>query len=284
MPGADYHWPMLLMVALLTFAIIGMVFVVRYFIRPVDMSKPDSGKSVIDSNPPPVDSVERDTYIVIPDISGYTRFMQLTRFAAGHAHFVVAQILDEIITAALPVLTPTRVEGDSVMFYAEAEGGDQAADASGADIAAAVRKMVEAFYRKRDELLASNLCPCEACSHIPNLDLKVVVHRGDVLRYRLRGLEDLSGMAVIEAHRLLKNSLGRDRYVLVSDAAAEQVRLHWKLESNRHRESYEGVGEVHCDLYLLEEEIVTQGEIEKSPLHDMTGKLVSNLQTMVGQP
>ena len=285
MQGGGFHWPFVLMIAILSLAIIGIVFLIRYFIRPVDVSTLGSAKGASANDPPsgiPPDDVERDTFVVIPDISGYTRFMQLTRFAAGHAQFLVAQLLDVIITAARPPLSPTRVEGDSVMFYAVSDHDDPAKGASGSSVAEAVHDMVTAFYRKREELLTGNLCPCEACKHIAELELKVVVHRGDVLRYRLRGMEDLSDMAVIEAHRLLKNSVGRNRYVLVSEAAAEDIRLFWKLAPEKHRERYDGIGEVLCDLYSLEEETGQVSDIAKSPVHDMAGKLASNMQAITG--
>lgn len=287
MQGGGPHWGMPLMIALLVLAVVGIVLLTRYFTRPADVSTlgvtrvADSDRATIDEARP---TSERDTFVVIPDISGYTRFMQLTRFAAGHAQYVVAQLLDAIMNAAQPPLSPTRVEGDSVMFFAISERADPEKGASGPKVAAAVHDMVTAFYRKRSQLLASNLCPCEACKHITELDLKVVVHRGNILRYRLRGLEDLSGMAVIEAHRLLKNTVGRDRYVLVSEAAAEHVRLPWTRTPEQHHEIYEGVGEVRCDLYLMEEEVVPVSEITKSPLRDLTGKLASNMQTITGAP
>ena len=285
MQSGGFHWPFVLMIVILVLAIIGIVFLTRYFIHPVDVSTLGSAKiASADDSPPdnPPDDVEHDTFVVIPDISGYTRFMQLTRFAAGHAQFVVAQLLDVIINAAQPLLSPTRVEGDSVMFYAVSDREDPTEGASGPSVAAAVHDMVTAFYRKRDELLSGNLCPCEACKHIAELDLKVVVHRGDILRYRLRGMEDLSGMAVIEAHRLLKNSVGGNRYVLVSEAAAEDIRLFWKLAPEKHRERYDGIGEVLCDLYSLEEETGPASEIAKSPVRDMAGKLASNVQAITG--
>ncbi len=286
MQGGAPHWGMLLlMLVLLVLAVVGIVLLTRYFVRPVDVStlgatrvtKPD-GPVSDDPNP----GIERDTFVVIPDISGYTRFMQLTRFAAGHAQFVVAQLLDAIMTAAQPPLLPTRVEGDSVMFYTVSERADPAKGASGPKLAAAVHDMVTAFYRKRAELLAGNLCPCEACKHITGLELKVVVHRGNVVRYQLRGLEDLSGVTVIEAHRLLKNSVGRERYVLVSEAAAADVRLPWERAPEQHREAYDGIGEMHCDLYPLRELPLTASGVLKSPLRDMAAKLASNIQTLAG--
>lgn len=285
MQGGGLHWPLLAMFVVLALAAVGIVLLTRYFIRPVDVSTLGAAR-VADTDAAPADDspadIERDSFIVIPDISGYTRFMQLTRFAAGHAQFVVAQLLDVIITAARPPLSPTRVEGDSVMFYSVSDRADPVNGASGARVAGAVHDMVTAFYRKRAELLACNLCLCEACKHITELELKVVVHRGDIMRYRLRGLEDLSGMAVIEAHRLLKNSVGRNRYVLVSEAAAVNVRLPWERAPEQHRERYDGVGEMRCDLYPLEAEPVAVSEVTKSRMRDLAGKLASNVQTLAG--
>jgi hypothetical protein len=279
------HWPILVMLAMLALVVVGIVLLIRYFTRPVDVSTlgvarlAESDDTTFEHSPP---DAERDTFVVIPDISGYTRFMQLTRFAAGHAQVIVAQLLDAIMIAARPPLLPTRVEGDSVMLHAVSEKADPAMGASGPRVAAAIHDMVTAFYRKRAQLLAGNLCPCEACKHMDELELKVVVHRGQIVRYRLRGLEDLSGMAVIEAHRLLKNSLERNRYVLVSEAASADVRLPWERAPAQHRESYDGIGEVRCDLYLLDEEPGAPDEVPKSPLRDLAAKLAGNVQTVTG--
>jgi hypothetical protein len=70
--------------------------------------------------------------------------------------------------------------------------------------------------------------------------------------------------------------------VLVSEAAAEDIRLFWKLAPEKHRERYDGIGEVLCDLYSLEEETEQVSDIAKSPVHDMAGKLASNMQAITG--
>lgn len=280
----EFHWPIILMIVILILAFVGIVFLVNYFIRRVEIDTSTLLPPVKTCDPlptSPVNNAERDTFVVIPDISGYTRFMHLTRFAAGHAQFVIAQLLDAIITSAAP-LSPTRVGGDSVMLYAVSNQDNPATGASGDDVATAIQNIVTAFYRKRDALLSGNLCPCEACQYIPGLDLKVVVHRGKIQHYHLRGLQDLSGMAVIEAHRLLKNSVNSNRYVLVSAAAAEDVHPDWQLEAAPHREYYDGIGEVCCNLYLLEEAIHPPTDMVKSPIRDMAGKLARNLETIIG--
>ena len=85
MHGEGFHWPFVLMIVILVLAIMGIVFLTRYFSSPVDVSTLGSAKvAIADDQPPddPPDDIEHDTFVVIPDISGYTRFMQLTRFAA----------------------------------------------------------------------------------------------------------------------------------------------------------------------------------------------------------
>lgn len=134
----------------------------------------------------------------------------------------------------------------------------------------------------RGDLAASNLCPCEACQHITDLDIKVIVHRGAIMRYELRGLEDLSGVAVIEAHRLLKNSLGRDRYVLVSETASADVELPWERAPAVHVEPYDDVGEVRCDVYFLDDgQAADDGAVSR--VRDLAGKLASNARTLAGR-
>jgi hypothetical protein len=275
---------MLVVVFLAVTAVVGIVLIVRFFLQPSD-SRPFAlmrarlpGARV---TPMPADGHERDTYVVIPDISGYTRFMRLNRFAGGHAQFVVTELLDAILTAAVPPLSATRIEGDSIMFYATSIDADPGSGVDGETVAGAVHDLVSAFYLKRAVLATGNLCPCAACRDIADLDIKVVVHRGDVVHYYLHGLEDLGGFVVIEAHRLLKNSLERSHYVLVSEAAARSVTLSWRREPEAHCESYDDIGDVSCDLYLLEDGSV--GDIVAVPrMRDLTGKLAANARDLVG--
>jgi len=140
-----------------------------------------------------------------------------------------------------------------------------------------VRALVVAFYRRRNDLVAGNVCPCEACGHVAELDLKVIVHRGDVVKYRLHGLEDLGGFAVIEAHRLLKNGLGRTRYVLVSEAASPGLSLPWESLPAAHAERYDDIGEIRCDVYPLDEVLDTISDAKVSRLRDFAGKLARNV-------
>jgi hypothetical protein len=57
-----------------------------------------------------------------------------------------------------------------VVFYAVSSCGAPETGVTGDAVAEAVVSLVGAYYRKRAELVARNLCPCEACSHLSPTD------------------------------------------------------------------------------------------------------------------
>ena len=196
-------------------------------------------------------SGEIEGSLVIPDISGYTQFMRMSAFALAHAQFAVSALLNSMINAAEGVLATAKIEGDAVLLYGAAsqEGRE---GLTGPQVGEAVRNIVQAFYRTRAELLSANACPCEACAGVDGLEVKTVVHSGRLLLYELRGEQELSGLPVIVAHRLLKSDVGHERYVLITDAAEPLVTLQLEATRARHIQNYEGVGEVGSTVYAFD--------------------------------
>lgn len=230
---------------------------------------------------------EVEGFLVIPDISGYTQFIQMSAFALAHAQYAVSALLTSVIEAAEDVLATAKIEGDAVFLYSArvAEQGQRAV--SGPEVGGAVCALLRAFYRKRTELSRANACPCQACRNVDGLELKAVVHSGRLLLYDLRGHRELSGLPVIVAHRLLKSDVGLDRYVLVTDAAGQDITLPLETESKRHAQTYDGVGQVESTVYaftvdsLLTEEIpATLGTPAK--VADAARKLVEGLRALRG--
>jgi hypothetical protein len=64
-----------------------------------------------------------------------------------------------------------------------------------------------AFRRRLQTVRQATSCTCAACARIGDLDLKIVVHGGEMVRQRLGGQEELAGRDVILVHRLLKNAV-----------------------------------------------------------------------------
>lgn len=219
----------------------------------------------------------RDTALVMPDISGYTRFLHLSRFAEAHAQHIVTELLQAIIAGAAPTLAAAKVEGDAVLLYAPLDGPHARTPEQ---VAQAVEALLRAFYRRLDELERSNLCRCDCCRHLGDLDLKAVVHRGAVTAYRLDRFTELSGMPVIVTHRLLKNSAQTPRYVLVTQAA-EALGPGFAQRGEPTLESCHDVGEVACTLYPFERAEIAPGDAApgpRRPLADTAAKLAANLR------
>ncbi len=205
-------------------------------------------------------SEEVEGVLVIPDISGYTQFMQMSAFALAHAQYVISALLNGMIDAAEGVLATAKIEGDAVLLYGRQGSVDGQGGLTGAEVGAAVCAVIGAFYRKRAELRCANACHCEACRAVDKLELKTVVHSGRLLLYELRGQQELSGLPVIVAHRLLKSAVGHERYVLVTDAAEQAVTLPFEATRTRHSQHYEGVGEVGGTVHAFEPAQLLAGE------------------------
>ncbi len=190
-------------------------------------------------------------YVVIPDISGYTKYLTPSCFHAGHAQFVVGELLEAILGSAGPKLIPAKLEGDAVLFYAPAGSGAGAPPATGQEIADAIDAMLAAFYRRRKKLMVTNACQCVCCRHIGDLDLKVVVDYGEISPIEVYGSWDISGLVVIRAHRLLKNAVPLERYILVSETAVDHVIFPGRGAPRMHAESYDDIGELVSRVYGL---------------------------------
>lgn len=184
---------------------------------------------------------EYDAFLVITDISGYTGLIKANAHAVKHAQYVVSELMDAVLAAAVPPLAPAKLEGDAVFFAApDREGAAEAVSRS-------LPAIFAAFDARRGALTAANTCHCHACKSIPGLELKAVVHRGPVHAYTLHGFSELAGYDIIVAHRLLKNSVKGNRYLLVTDSAWERLALD-AGEARGHVEHYDDVGRVPLKL------------------------------------
>ena len=177
---------------------------------------------------------EHEAYLFIADISGYTRFIEFNATEMAHAQFVLDHLLGALWDAGPPDIEPLKTEGDAILFTGPAAEpwADHAA-------ARALTRLVERYYRTRTAFVDNNGCTCRACASLPQLDLKVVGHRGRILVHEFRNRRDVLGLPVIVVHRLLKNSLDGSRYVALTEAAALPLALG---EADRVAESYDDVG------------------------------------------
>lgn len=279
------HWPGMMAVVVLV-PLLAAVLLVLFFRRPAKVRPEvpsDWMRSGARAGAEGDDLGERETYLIVPDITGYTQFLSLNRFSVGHAQHVVTELLSALLREGVPQLAPSKIEGDAILFYADAEASGAL---QGRDLGRTLVELLAAFYTKREALQAANLCPCGACRHIGDLDLKIIVHRGPVLRYRLGAFHELSGLPVIAVHRLLKSSLALTRYLMVSDTAVQHCKLPESFAAQAHVESYEGIGEVASRVYAFDPadlaQIVPVGPAAPRPArgHDLAAKFLANARTL----
>lgn len=159
------------------------------------------------------------TLICIPDISGFTQFMSDVDFELSSK--VIPALLNKVIYSNTIDLKVSEIEGDAILFY---KTGELPPFAS---LIEQCRKFYTEFYKQLDKLrkvYASN----EQAIEIPELlGLKIVLHFGDeVASAQVGNRIKLMGEDVIVAHRLLKNNIEFDEYLLVS----EQLINHYRKE------------------------------------------------------
>lgn len=155
--------------------------------------------------------------LFIPDISGFTNFVQTTE--VEHSQHVIAELLEVLISANTQDLKLAEVEGDALFFYKEQ------AIPSREKILAQIETMYTAFYSHLKMMETNRICPCNACASAPELQLKIILHTGELQFLTVQGNRKPFGEAVIQAHRLLKNSVGSENYVLISSQLAMEIGL-----------------------------------------------------------
>ena len=180
--------------------------------------------------------------LLIADISGFTKFMRLHALTTSHARQIIVRLLKALVEASGPPLKVAELEGDAVFFYAltTEEELPQAAEA----VKAQILRFFQAFKKEIDALQQVTACVCEACTSVGQLRLKQVVHRGEVAVEQIDRFEKLFGLDVIVVHRMLKNTVPSNEYLMMTDPAYAACADFYSLEPERRTEDFDGVGEV----------------------------------------
>lgn len=155
--------------------------------------------------------------LFLPDISGFTEFVQTTE--VGHSQHVISELLEVLIRANTQDLELAEIEGDALFLFKEEE------IPSLEQLLAQVENMFTAFYSHLKLLEKNRICPCRACSTAPNLQLKIIAHCGELQFITVQDKRKPFGIEVIEAHRLMKNSVNSDNYVLFSSSLAKEISI-----------------------------------------------------------
>jgi Protein of unknown function (DUF2652) len=153
--------------------------------------------------------------LFMPDISGFTQFVNETEIL--HSQHIVQELLEILIDSNHLNLEICEVEGDAIFFYRLGNRPDLKA------LLLQVEKMFTRFHKYLKLYEHQRICPCGACKSAAQLTLKVVAHFGEVTHLSVKDHKKLFGKDVILIHRLLKNSLAKKEYVLITDSVTEKI-------------------------------------------------------------
>ncbi len=186
-------------------------------------------------------------FIVLLDIGGYTRFIRLTRTSRLHAEKIVADLLQAMTQATEHPMTLNKIEGDALLLYADATDNQAA---TGRDVLRQIVACIDSFSEELQKLVSRNVCICDACRHAEELKIKAFVHFDDTVVRGEKGNLELGGEGVILAHRLMKNSLDVDEYILMTKEAREYCGAVDGFKEIVGRESYDELGNIDTFAFV----------------------------------
>jgi len=154
--------------------------------------------------------MENRGLLFIPDISGFTRFVNETEI--DHSRLIIQELLEVLINANQIGLEVSEIEGDAILFY-------KFGDPPGLEeLYKQVEKMFCEFHKNLIAYDHRRYCQCKACLSVIDLTLKVITHYGEFTGYNVKNFSKLIGKDIIVAHQLLKNDIRQHEYWLVTNS------------------------------------------------------------------
>ena len=174
-------------------------------------------------------------YLVLVDISGYTAFVRshtmkvipvlgkrMKHTSQIHAETVITDLLETIIAAVDSRLTLNKLEGDAALFYRESTGAPDECDA----VLTTLLNLFSVFNQRLQDIMFCQTCLCDCCSQMNQLKVKTLIHYGEFLVKRVAQFEEIAGQDVILIHRLLKNSVPSNEYLLLTQPVGSIIGTH----------------------------------------------------------
>ena len=186
--------------------------------------------------------------MVLLDISGYTTFLKWHEMSLLHAEQIITELLESAIESLEDLLTLNKLEGDAAFLYTEIGDNDPV---KLKEIIQKVNGSFDRFNARQQKLITSGEggCPCDACCKIDSLKLKAILHHGEVAIKRIRNFEELAGKDVIIIHRLLKNSIDKKEYILITDNFHQLSGTGIDSPPDMRTEYCEGIGNIKVIAY-----------------------------------
>lgn len=143
--------------------------------------------------------------IYIPDMSGFTKFINQTNIE--YSKKLMHDLLEVIVDSNILNFKVAEIQGDSIFFYSPGTPPnitkiESQAKKTFLDFQKALQKMEEEHTLLKGA---------------QNLTLKIIVHFGNISTTEIKGIHKLVGSDIILAHRILKNNIHENEYLLMTD-------------------------------------------------------------------
>ena len=198
-------------------------------------------------------------FIVVVDISGYTSFVKahndsknsnlfkkfLNKINDGHGELIISDLLETVINELDGTLTINKLEGDAALFYALPKNTNEFS----IKLIKKLLTSIEIFNNRIEELLFVQSCPCTPCNNMINLKLKCFVHYGEFLIKKIRNFEEIAGQDVIILHRLMKNSINSNEYILFTEKASNVSSLKNLKNLEKRKEIIDDFGKINIQVF-----------------------------------
>ncbi|TYA74150.1 DUF2652 domain-containing protein [Seonamhaeicola marinus] len=166
--------------------------------------------------------------LFIPDISGFTEFVHHTSIT--HSRHIIAELLELLIDTNPMHLELAEIEGDALFLYKLQDKVDIKL------IEKQVEEMYLAFHTHLKRYEYQRICQCGACTSAYNLQLKFVIHYGEIEFIKIKDSEKPYGSNVIQIHRLLKNEVPVNEYALFTESVnstqgKDEITAHYDFGS-----------------------------------------------------
>lgn len=207
--------------------------------------------------------------MLIPDISGFTHFVNHTEII--HSVHIIAEMLETLIDNNSMGLKVAEVEGDAVFFYRIGE------KPSAKELHKQIEKMYFSFHKMKAIHNRDRICDCGACTTVNGLKIKFVSHYGEVVERSIHNHFQLMGSDVIKIHKLLKNNIDDNEYLLITEnslSESKQNKGPYLEDLISKSNAYDDFGEIKFQFTYLDEfkkniptiEPARQIEISDKPL------------------
>lgn len=191
-----------------------------------------------------------EMFFFIADISGYTQYMVRNQMEHDHGVLMINELMSALVKQVALPMRISKLEGDAIFLYLPyAEISAEMRKEPGL-LTEKILRFFTTFQRKLKAMQEVGVCDCGACANLSSLNIKIIAHFGLASMVKIGPFMELSGVDVILVHRLLKNQVQEHRYLLLTEAAYQKLKLPVQGKLEQSEESDKDIGKIKTYVYF----------------------------------